>query len=82
MNQGILWLILAIIVALAAVKFVLVKKGKVNKKTDWRVFFNVGIILLIPGVFEYWRYGDSLFLLVGAVYVALGYAKRDEWGKK
>jgi hypothetical protein len=76
--------VLAAIVGLALVLAWKHRTGKLEQKaTDYKAFFLMGLVWIIIGVaFTFMDYSMTFFLPMGVVFLALGLANRDKWGKK
>ena len=73
-------LILSIGLTALAIVLVIFKMRKVQagtSKTDYRVFFILGIVWLPIGL----AIDNSVFLVLGIVYMIIGLANRDKWAK-
>lgn len=83
-------IIMSILVGLTVlallVGVVLVARGKRReKKTDYKVFFTLGIVWLPMGIIflaiDSLRTMGIIFLGLGASYLAIGLANKDKWAK-
>jgi glucose uptake protein GlcU len=83
-------IIMSILVGLTVlallVVVVLVARGKRReKKTDYKVFFTMGIVWLPMGILflalDSLRPMGIIFLGLGAGYLAIGLANKDKWAK-
>jgi hypothetical protein len=74
-----IWLVLAIVIGLAAVFLVMWKAGRMGRKgPDYRAIMNLGIVFLFVGIIElafYWEF--SVFLSLGIIYFIIGFAYRN-----
>ncbi len=82
MVESRIFIIMALIIGLAALAIILVvfKMRKVQagtSKTDYRVFFILGIVWLPFGI----AIDNSVFLILGVVYMIIGLVTRDKWTK-
>ena len=76
--------VLAAIVGLALVLAWKYRTGKMEQKaTDYKAFFIMGLVWIIIGVaFTFMDYSMSFFLPMGVIFLVLGLANRDKWGKE
>jgi hypothetical protein len=59
------------------------KGGLEQRPVDYRTFFLMGLIWTIFGaVFMALDYSMSFFLPMGVIFLVLGLANRDKWGKE
>ena len=72
------WLLLSILflVLLLALVFLMKRKGK-KLEPDYYIFFIFGIIWLPMGIVT----GNSMFTLLGIVFLSVGLANKDKWKK-
>ena len=73
-------LVLSIGLIALAIVLVIFKMRKVQagtSKTDYRVFFILGIVWLPIGIAT----DNSIFLILGVVYMIIGIANREKWAK-
>ena len=73
---------LALLVGLVLVA----RRKRKEKKTDYKVFFTMGIIWLLMGVIALlmhplFRTTSVVFLCLGASYLVVGLANKDKWTK-
>jgi len=75
-----MWLVLAIVVGLAAVFLFMWKRGSIGRKgPDYRAIMNLGIVFLAVGLFELIAYGEfSVFLSLGIIYFLIGFVYRNK----
>jgi hypothetical protein len=72
----------AVVAALALVFAWKYRTGRVRKGPDYKAFFMMGLVWTIFGaVFMVLDYSMSFFLPTGIIFLALGLANRDKWGK-
>ena len=67
-------LILGIVIAVLAYK----KKGR-HQGTDYYTFFIIGLVWTLFGIYEQIRNSHSVFLALGIVFMAIGYAHKNKW---
>jgi hypothetical protein len=79
MSDAFVWVVLAIVVGLAAVFLFMWKRGSIGKKgPQYRAIMNLGIIFLFVGIIELVFYGEfSVFLSLGIIYFIIGFAYRN-----
>jgi hypothetical protein len=76
---GLMGVIAILIVVLALVKYFYCKKNPC--KTDYKNFYTIGLIWMIIGVPLYFSSDNISFFAIGVVFLAVGLANKDKWGK-
>jgi len=78
------WILLAIAVGIIVLGLAVVlvwKNRKKRKEMDYRVYYNIGIVWFPLGI-VFWIVFDSIFFFImGVVFLAIGLANKDKWGK-
>jgi hypothetical protein len=76
--------ILAVAVALVGIMVWKFKTGRLRRsEPDYKTFFSIGLVWTMFGaVFMLFDSSMTFFLPMGVVFLALGLANRDKWGKK
>ena len=77
------------LVAIAIVVFLVIWKfrhsGYMRQDTDYRAFFWMGLVWVIIGGPVIWLIGEfsmSGLFAIGVIFLAMGLANRDKWGKE
>jgi len=82
------WILVSIagaILVLGAVVVWMLKKGKYRNEPDYRAFFWMGLVWVIIGGPVIWLIGEfsmSGLFAIGVIFLAMGLANRDKWGKE
>jgi Ca2+/Na+ antiporter len=79
----ILLVIAAIIILLAVLTLIWMWKRKWKNTVDYQNYFNIGVIWIASGIVMYFIFQTPVgffFLVVGVVYLVIGYKNRDKWG--
>jgi len=85
--MNIQWILVSIAVAavIVAILVIFMLKGKGWKReTDYRSYFNMGIIWLPLGIVFYIIFKNMIglwFLIMGLVYLSIGLKNINKWGK-
>lgn len=82
--NAIMWIILAIIIALAIVMVFVIKKRKGKFGTDYKSLFWMGVIFIIVHFLGrlFLKWDSYIFLILGLIYFIMGLSNRKYWDKK
>jgi uncharacterized membrane protein YidH (DUF202 family) len=85
------WILISVVAGILVVLAIAVMLWKrkdsayFRKDTDYKAFFWMGLVWVIVGGPVIWLYGDfslgGLFAM-GVIFMAMGLANRDKWGKR
>jgi len=76
--------LIAVIVAVLAVAgvIILIRTPKEKRKTDYRAYYDMGIVWFPVGI-VFWIVLDNIaFLALGLIFLSIGLANRDKWEKQ
>ena len=75
----IMWIIVAVLIALAIVFIYWARKGKINTdEVDYKTYFIIGMCWFPLGI----AMDNAVFWIMGLVFLGIGLMNRKKWGKK